>query len=157
MSYHDGSVWPHDNALIVMGMSHYGLGANSLPIVVATTEAAAGARHNRLPELYCGMERTGETRPIQYPVSCSPQAWAAGAPFLMLQGALGILPDAPAGAVHIRNPVLPTHLSKLTITNLRVGASRLSLHFERHASRTLVNVLAVESSAEPVRVQIEFG
>jgi len=76
---------------------------------------------------------------------------------MMLQGALGIMPDAPGGAVHIRNPVLPTHLSKLTITNLRVGASRLSLHFERHASRTLVNVLAVESSAEPVRVQIEFG
>ena len=157
MSYHDGSVWPHDNALIVMGMSHYGLGANSLPIIAATTEAAAGARHNRLPELYCGMERTGETRPVQYPVSCSPQAWASGALFMMLQGALGILPDAPAGAVHIRNPVLPTQLSKLTITNLRVGASRLSLHFQRHASRTLVNVLAVESSAEPVRVQIEFG
>jgi glycogen debranching enzyme len=103
------------------------------------------------------MERTGETRPVQYPVSCSPQAWAAGALFMMLQGTLGILPDAPSGAVHIRNPVLPTHLSKLTITNLRVGASRLSLHFERHASRTLVNVLAVESSTEPVRVQIEFG
>jgi glycogen debranching enzyme len=157
MSYHDGSVWPHDNALIVMGMSHYGLGANAIPIVVATTEAAAGARYNRLPELYCGMERTQEARPVQYPVSCSPQAWAAGALFMMLQGTLGILPDAPGGAVHIRNPVLPTHLSKLTITNLRVGASRLSLHFERHASRTLVNVLAVESSTEPVRVQIEFG
>jgi len=157
MSYHDGSVWPHDNALIVMGMSHYGLGANAIPIVVATAEAAAGARYNRLPELYCGMERTQETRPVQYPVSCSPQAWAAGALFMMLQGTLGILPDAPGGAVHIRNPVLPTHLSKLTITNLRVGASRLSLHFERHASRTLVNVLAVESSTEPVRVQIEFG
>ena len=157
MSYHDGSVWPHDNALIVMGMSHYGLGANSLPIVVATTEAAAGATHNRLPELYCGMERSGETRPVQYPVSCSPQAWASGALFMMLQGTLGILPDAPGAALHIRNPVLPTHLRQLTITNLRIGTSRISLHFERHASRTLVNVLAVESSAEPLRVQIEFG
>jgi len=157
MSYHDGSVWPHDNALIVMGMSHYGLGANALPIVVAAQEAAAGASFNRLPELYCGMERVGETRPVQYPVSCSPQAWASGALFMMLQGTLGILPDAPGGALHIRNPVLTSHLRQLTITNLRVGTSRVSLHFERHASRTLVNVLAVESSAEPLRVQIEFG
>ena len=157
MSYHNGSVWPHDNALLVMGLSHYGLGANALPVVVATQDAAAGANFNRLPELYCGMNRVGAPRPVQYPVSCSPQAWASGALFMMLQAVLGILPDAPGGALHIRNPVLPTQLRELTITNLRVGRSRVSLHFERHASRTLVNVLAVESSAEPLRVQIEFG
>ena len=157
MSYHNGSVWPHDNALVVMGLSHYGLGPNALPVVVAAQDAAAGASLNRLPELYCGMERAGAPRPVQYPVSCSPQAWASGALFMMLQAVLGILPDAPGGAVHIRNPVLPTQLGELTITNLRVGTSRVSLHFERHASRTLVNVLAVESSAEPLRVQIEFG
>ena len=157
MSYHNGSIWPHDNAIVVMGLSHYGLGANALPVVVATQDAAAGATFNRLPELYCGMERMGAPRPVQYPVSCSPQAWASGAIFMMLQGVLGILPDAPGGALHIRNPVLPSHLGELTITNLRVGSSRVSLHFERHASRTLVNVLAVESSVEPLRVQIEFG
>jgi glycogen debranching enzyme len=157
MSYHNGSVWPHDNALVVMGLSHYGLGPNALPIVVATQDAAAAASFNRLPELYCGMDRAGAPRPVQYPVSCSPQAWASGALFMMLQAVLGILPDAPGGALHIRNPVLPTQLGGLTITNLRVGTSRVSLHFERHASRTLVNVLAVESSAEPLRVQIEFG
>jgi glycogen debranching enzyme len=157
MSYHNGSVWPHDNALIVMGLSHYGLGPNALPVVVAAQDAATGASFNRLPELYCGMDRAGAPRPVQYPVSCSPQAWASGALFMMLQAVLGILPDAPGGALHIRNPVLPTPLGELTITNLRVGTSRVSLHFERHASRTLVNVLAVETSAEPLRVQIEFG
>ena len=157
MSYHNGSVWPHDNALLVMGLSHYGLGPNALPVVVATQDAAAGANFNRLPELYCGMNLVGAPRPVQYPVSCSPQAWASGALFMMLQAVLGILPDAPGGALHIRNPVLPTQLGELTITNLRVGTSRVSLHFERHASRTLVNVLAVESSVEPLRVQIEFG
>jgi glycogen debranching enzyme len=157
MSYHNGSVWPHDNALIVMGLSHYGLGASALPVVVAAQDAAIGASFNRLPELYCGMDRAGAPRPVQYPVSCSPQAWASGALFMMLQAVLGILPDAPGGALHIRNPVLPTQLGELTITNLRVGTSRVSLHFERHASRTLVNVLAVESSGEPLRVQIEFG
>ena len=75
----------------------------------------------------------------------------------MLQAMLGILPDAPGGGLHIRNPVLPAQLGELTITNLRIGTSCVSLHFERHASRTLVNVLAVESPAEPLRVQIEFG
>ena len=157
MSYHNGSVWPHDNALAVMGMSHYGLGANAVPVVNATQDAAASANFHRLPELYCGMARVGAPRPVQYPVSCSPQAWASGALFMMLQGVLGILPDAPGRALHIRNPVLPARFGDLTITNMRVGNSRVSLHFARHASRTLVNVLAVESSAETLRVQIEFG
>src|SRR5262249_30644904 len=76
MSYHDGSVWPHDNALMVMGLSHYGLGANALPIVTAAHDAAASAEFNRLPELYCGMARNGASQPVLYPVSCSPQAWA---------------------------------------------------------------------------------
>ncbi|HTJ22835.1 MAG TPA: amylo-alpha-1,6-glucosidase [Gemmatimonadaceae bacterium] len=157
MSYHNGSVWPHDNALIVMGMSHYGLGPAALPVVDATRDAAAAADFNRLPELYCGMARNGARQPVSYPVSCSPQAWASGALFLMLQAVLGILPDAPANLLHIRNPVLPRGLQELTITNLRVGKSRVSLHFARRASRTLVNVLAVESDAEPFQVRIEVG
>jgi Glycogen debranching enzyme len=157
MSYHDGSVWPHDNAIIVMGLSHYGLSENALPVVTAAQDVAAVARLRRLPELYCGMNRDGATRPVEYPVSCSPQAWASGALFMMLQGMLGILADAPTGALHIRNPVLPASLAKLTITNLCVGAGRVSLHFARHASRTIVNVLSVESAGEPVRVQVEIG
>jgi glycogen debranching enzyme len=157
MSYHDGSVWPHDNALIVMGLSHYGLAAAALPIVDGTRDAAATADFNRLPELYCGMTRDGAPQPVSYPVSCSPQAWASGALFLMLQAVLGILPDAPANLLHIRNPVLPRGIQELTVTNLRVGRSRVSLHFARRASRTLVNVLAVESEAEPFQVRIEVG
>jgi len=157
MSYHDGSVWPHDNAIVVMGMSHCGLSGNALPVITATQDAAAAANFNRLPELYCGMNRNGATRPVQYPVSCSPQGWASGALFMMYQGVLGILADAPVGALHIRNPVLPTSLNELTITNLRVGSGRVSLHFGRHASRTIVNVLSVESTAEAVHVQVEIG
>jgi glycogen debranching enzyme len=140
-----------------MGLSHYGLSANALPVVAATQDAAASARFHRLPELYCGMDRNGSLQPVQYPVSCSPQAWASGALFMMLQGMLGILPDAPSRALHIRNPVLPAHLSELTVTNLQIGGSRVSLHFGRHASRTLVNVLAVEAPNETLKVQIEFG
>ena len=157
MSYHDGSVWPHDNALIVMGLSHYGLSATALPVVTATQDAAATARLNRLPELYCGMNRSGASQPVQYPVSCSPQAWASGALFMMLQGVLGILADAPAGALHIRNPVLPMSLAELTVTDLRVGSGCVSLHFGRRGSQTIVNVLEVESSERSLRVQVEIG
>ncbi|MFL5618155.1 MAG: glycogen debranching N-terminal domain-containing protein [Gemmatimonadaceae bacterium] len=157
MSYHDGSVWPHDNALIVMGLSHYGLGANALPVIGAAHAAAATDHENRLPELYCGMDRYDATRPVLYPVSCSPQAWASGALFLMLQGVLGILPDAGAGALHIRNPVLPAFLEELTIADLAVGDARVSIHFARRASRTLVNVLALEVNTQPLQVRIELG
>ncbi|MFL5391923.1 MAG: glycogen debranching N-terminal domain-containing protein [Myxococcales bacterium] len=157
MSYHNGSVWPHDNALIVMGLSHYGLGANALPVIGAAHDAAASDHENRLPELYCGMDRYDATRPVLYPVSCSPQAWASGALFLMLQGVLGILPDAGAGALHIRNPVLPTFLEELTIADLVVGDARVSIHFARRASRTLVNVLALEVNTRPLQVRIELG
>jgi len=157
MSYHNGSIWPHDNAMVLMGLSHYGLSANALPVIAAIHDAASGARFNRPPELYCGMARSGAAQPVLYPVSCSPQAWASGALFMMLQGSLGLFADAPANTLRIRNPVLPTYLDELTITNLAVGSSRVSLHFERHATRTLVNVLAVESETDPVSVWIELG
>jgi glycogen debranching enzyme len=156
MSYHDGSVWPHDNALIVMGMSHYGIAPRATPIVSAVYEAATSVELSRLPELYCGMTRGDATRPVLYPVSCSPQAWASGALFLMLQGVLGIMPDVPAHELHIRNPVLPDFLGELTITGLAVGGSRVALHFVRRASRTLVNLLAVEAEDDPIKVRIEL-
>jgi glycogen debranching enzyme len=157
MSYHNGSIWPHDNALIVMGLSHYGHGPNALPVLAAAHDAAAAADFNRLPELYCGMTRNGATRPVLYPVSCSPQAWASGALFLMLQGVLGLLPDAPSHMLHIRNPVLPHYVHQLTIANLAIADARVTLQFARHASRTLVNVLAVESGQRPLQVRIELG
>jgi glycogen debranching enzyme len=157
MSYHNGSIWPHDNALIVMGLSHYGLAADALPVFAGMQDAAAVANLNRLPELYCGIGRDGAAAPVSYPVSCSPQAWASGALFLMLQGVLGIFPDAPRHVLHVRNPVLPAQLQELTITNLAVGGGRVSLHFARHATRTLVNVLAIESDEAPLQVRIELG
>jgi len=157
MSYHNGSIWPHDNALIMMGLSHYGLAAAALPVFAAAQDAAAAADLNRLPELYCGIARNGAAAPVSYPVSCSPQAWASGALFLMLQGTLGIFPDAPRHVLHVRNPVLPTHLAELTITNLAVGRGRVSLHFARHATRTLVNVLSIEADETPLQVRIELG
>jgi glycogen debranching enzyme len=155
MSYHDGSVWPHDNALVVLGLALYGHARAALPIVRAVYEAGAGTQFQRLPELYCGMSRGMGRRPVGYPVSCSPQAWASGALFMMLQALLGLYPDAPTGVLHVRDPVLPDFLDHLTLEGLCIGSSRVALQFRRHGSRTLANLLGIEGP--PLQVRIELS
>jgi glycogen debranching enzyme len=155
MSYHNGSVWPHDNALVVLGLSLYGHARGALPVLDALHDVAANMRSQRLPELFCGMRRGGGVRPVLYPVSCSPQAWASGAFFMLLQGVLGILPDAPRGTLHIRRPCLPGFLRELTLSELVIGRTRVSLHFRRHRDRTLVNLTGLDG--EPLQVQIELS
>jgi glycogen debranching enzyme len=155
MSYHDGSVWPHDNAILVSGLAHYGLAPAALPVLAGLHDAGTRMEALRLPELFCGIPRSDATRPVLYPVSCSPQAWASGAMFLLLQSVLGIRPNAPRGVLHVRDPQLPPFLRELTVNSLAIGDSRVTLHFRRHAGRTLANLLAVED--EPLRVQIELG
>ena len=155
MSYHNGSVWPHDNALIVMGLAKYGLGSMSLPVLRGLHEAATYDDFQRLPELFCGIAQTPGMHPVWYPVSCSPQAWAAGAFFMMLQAVLGLQPDAPAGVLHIKNPVLPSFLDQVTISKMAIGQSQVALRFERHGDRTLANLLSV--SGKPIQVQIELN
>jgi glycogen debranching enzyme len=155
MSYHNGSVWPHDNALIALGLGFYGRRAEAGSVLGGLYEACAQMEANRLPELFCGMQREFGMRPVLYPVSCVPQAWASGAFFMLLQGALGLFPQAPEGVLHVRNPVLPAFLRDLTITGLRIGKSRISLQFRRHRDRTLVNLL--EAEGPPLQVQIELS
>jgi glycogen debranching enzyme len=155
MSYHNGSIWPHDNALVVMGMAHYGQAARTLPVLRGLHDAAMNMRLHRLPELFCGMTRAQGLRPVLYPVSCSPQAWASGAVFMLLQAVLGILPDAPAGVLHIREPVLPDFLDRLEVNGLQVGGTRVGLEFRRYGGRTLANLLGLEG--EPLRVVIELA
>jgi glycogen debranching enzyme len=154
MSYHNGSVWPHDNALVVMGLSRYGLTKETLPILRGLYDAAAADEFHRLPELFCGMSRTSGAHPVWYPVSCCPQAWASGAFYMLLQGVLGIRPEAPAGVLHIADPVLPDFLDDLTISDLVIGRSKVSLQFKKHEHRTLANLLSI--SGEPLQVRIEL-
>jgi hypothetical protein len=92
---------------------------------------------------------------VRYPVSCSPQAWASGAFFMLLQAMLGILPEAPARVLHVRNPVLPDFLDELTVARLAIGDARVSLQFRRHGDRTLAHLLEV--SGGPLQVRIELG
>ncbi len=128
MSYHNGSVWPHDNSLIAWGMAQSGHRDEANEIASQLLAAARHFRLFRLPELYCGWGR-GEIpldRPADYPVSCSPQAWAAGTPYLLLQSILGLEADALHGRLRVR-PHLPTWIQTVVVHNLRVGQGRVSL------------------------------
>jgi glycogen debranching enzyme len=154
MSYHNGSVWPHDNAIVALGLAMNGHARGALSVVRALYEAAALAEFHRLPELFCGTPRSHGMRPVEYPVSCSPQAWASGAMFMLLQGLLGLVPDAPARVLHICDPVLPDFLDELTISALAVGGSRVALQFRRHGERTLANLLGI--TGEPLQVRIDL-
>lgn len=154
LSYHNGSVWPHDNAMALMGLCHYNLKRSAERIFSDLYEAALHFQYYRLPELFCGMSRQPNDSPVHYPVACTPQAWAAASFFMMLQGLLGIRPDAPRNHLIISNPRLPRAIGDLTISDMRVGQARLTLRFTRQNDRTFVNV--VEQTGSPVKVTVEW-
>jgi glycogen debranching enzyme len=152
MSYHNGSVWPHDNALIAAGLKRYGFHKQTNRIATAIFDAAIFADYMRLPELYCGFTRRTPNRPVSYPVACSPQAWAAGSPFLLLQAMLGLSARAHENLLTVNSPVLPPWLNTVELRNLRVGDSVLTLVFRREGETTSFSLLQKEGS---VRVVME--
>jgi len=137
MSYHNGSVWPHDTALAAAGMARYGE-RDAVARLLGEIYAAAAHFRLRLPELFCGFARVPGEPPIAYPVACLPQAWAAGSVFLMLQSALGMTIDAFAGEIEVDDPVLPPGIDRLTVSNLRVGDARVDLMFQRMDGHVVV-------------------
>lgn len=137
MSYHDGSVWPHDTAMAAAGMARYGE-RRAVALLLGEIYAAAAHFHLRLPELFCGFERTPGEPPIAYPVACLPQAWAAGSVFLMLQAALGVTVDAVEGVVQIDDPVLPVGIDRLNVSGLQVGDGRVDIAFQQMGGHTVV-------------------
>jgi len=138
MSYHNGSIWPHDNAILIAGLRRYGRRAEAIALATEFYEAGLQFQFYRLPELYCGFERRpgNGVGPAEYPVSCSPQAWAAGAPFLLTQSLLGLEPSAAGGVT--TDPWLPAWLPDLTIRNLAVGARRYRLYIAVRAGTPTV-------------------
>ncbi len=152
LSYHRGSVWPHDNSLIAHGMALNEFRRPVLTILTAMFQAALNFRDYRLPELFCGVQRRENDDPVHYPVSCSPQAWASGALFLILSSVLGIRPSAPRKELNIINPELPDWLDHLHIRNLRIGKSRVGLDFSRRRDRTFCNVVDIEGDKLLVNV-----
>ena len=137
MSYHDGSVWPHDTAMAAAGMARYG---ERRAVAMLLNEIYSAATHFqlRLPELFCGFERLTGEPPIAYPVACLPQAWAAGSVFMMMQAALGISIDALTGAVDVDDPHLPPGIEHLVLSNLQVGDAVVDLSFDRVNGHTVI-------------------
>lgn len=121
MSYHNGSIWPHDNAIIAMGFSNYGLQEEALKITTALFEASLYIELQRLPELYCGFPRRGGEGPTDYPVACSPQAWSVAAVFMLLEACLHIEINAKEKTVYFHKPVLPEGMETIDIQNLKLG------------------------------------
>ncbi len=141
MSHHNGSVWPHDNAIIAAGLKRYGFATSANRVATAMLDVAASYEDLRLPELFCGFTRRTRSRPVAYPVASSPQAWAAGAPFMLLQTMLGLSARAPEKLLTVNNPRLPRWLQTVELRNLRVGDAKLSLLFTRRGDNTGFSLL----------------
>jgi len=154
LSYHRGSVWPHDSSLVGHGMALYGFRAEVNSLLCSLYQAALNFRDYRLPELFCGVQRREHDEPVHYPVSCSPQAWASGAFFLLLTSILGIRPSAHRKELNIVNPMLPDFLEELRIRNLQIGKSRVGLDFTRRGDRTFCNV--VDLHGEKLLINVAF-
>jgi glycogen debranching enzyme len=140
MSYHNGSVWPHDNAIIAAGMAAYGYKQGAMKVLTGIFDTSLFIELHRLPELFCGFSRQAGESPTLYPTACSPQAWAAGAGFLLLQACLGLRIDAPHRLVSLDRPVLPPFLERVEIQNLSVGTARLDLVLDRHENEVALRV-----------------
>jgi glycogen debranching enzyme len=140
MSYHDGSVWPHDNSLIAAGFEQYRLTDLAAKVMSGLFEAAAQFELDRLPELFCGFARRAGKAPTSYPVACSPQAWSAGAAFLLLQSAIGLSIDAVRKQIVLTRPVLPEFLEQVRVRNLAVGQASVDLMLFRSGHAVAVTV-----------------
>jgi glycogen debranching enzyme len=140
MSYHNGSVWPHDTSLIAAGLARYGFRHEAAKLFEALFTASTYMDLRRLPELFCGFPRQPGTGPVFYPVACSPQAWATGTlPFLM-QICLGLRFSPSERIVRLERPILPSFVDEVTLRNLSVGGCSLDLHLRRADSDVLVHV-----------------
>jgi glycogen debranching enzyme len=141
MSYHDGSIWPHDNALIALGFARYGLKHSVEHVFKGLFDAASYMDLRRLPELFCGFQREKRRGPTLYPVACAPQAWASATPFTLLEAALGLEFDAQRGEIRLRNPRLPAFLNEVVLRDLQLGPSSVDLRLRRHGEEVSLEVL----------------
>ena len=153
LSYHNGTVWPHDNAIVAKGLSNYGHTALAARVFDGLLEAMHYFRDRRLPELFCGMPQTSGNL-VRYPVACSPQAWASAAPFLLLQAVLGLHVDAPRRRLQIRNACLPRSMDWVELENLRIGETRVTLRLRRDGER--VHIERLDVTGPPIRTEVEI-
>ena len=140
MSYHNGSVWPHDNALIALGLARYGLKESVLKIFSGLFDAVH-YMDMRLPELFCGFPRRPGSGPTLYPVACAPQAWASGTPLSLIEASLGMTLDHAKSEIRFDRPLLPTFVNDIQIRNLALGGGKIDLLLQRHGRDVVVDIL----------------
>jgi glycogen debranching enzyme len=152
MSYHNGSIWPHDNSIVAAGLRRRGYAKQALRVIEETFDAGCRLPGYRVPELYCGFsrDRRYQSSPAAYPVSCTPQSWAAGSVFHMLQHLIGLEPDLPSGRVVLRPMLLPG-VDRITFEDVRVGNRSLSIDIQRASD----GVRCVVSGADGLEVLVE--
>ncbi len=148
LGYHNGTVWPHDNSIIAMGLKKYDRHEEMIRLFTSMFEAAGFYTSYRLPELFGGFHRAQYDVPIKYPVACSPQAWSSGTIPYMLTASLGMFPDALHQKLTLRQPRLPPWLESLRIDSLNVGDARVKLEFNRIGGTTMVNVAEKQGTLE---------
>jgi len=152
MSYHNGSIWPHDTALCAAGIARYGHRDGALRLLSATFEAATHF-DLRLPELFCGFDRAQGAPPVAYPVACLPQAWAATSPFLLLQACLGVEVDGAAGEILVQRPQLPPGIDEVRVARVDVAGDQVDLLFRRSGERVGMFVEGRGAGRVTVRVR----
>jgi glycogen debranching enzyme len=150
LSYHNGSVWPHDNAIIASGLARYGCRDLAGRILMGLLDASSSVELHRLPELFCGLDRRPGQGPTLYPVACSPQAWSAGAVFMLLQACLGIEVEATPYVLTFRHPHLPEGIPQLWIRDMHIANGHLDLFLERQAGTVRVEILEKQGDFEVV-------
>jgi len=153
MSYHNGSIWPHDNALIALGLARYGLKRPVAQITRGLFEAATYMDLRRLPELFCGFQRERRRGPTLYPVACAPQAWASATVFSLIEALLGLEFRPASHEIFLRNPQLPQFLDELILRNLQVGGSTADLKISRHGEEVSLAVLRTRGPIQASVIQ----
>jgi len=153
MSYHNGSVWPHDNALNAAGFARYGLKREAMRVMTGIFDASIFFDLHRLPELFCGFARRAGESPTHYPVSCSPQAWASGAALLLLQSCLNLRILGTESRLRFVSPILPPYLKAVWIRGLRIRDAVVDVTIERHGDDTAISVPRKEGDVEVLSVE----
>ena len=146
MSYHNGSIWPHDNALLAQGLAGAGAKRGVVEIFEALMRAGIYLDQRRIPELYCGFRRRQGRGPTIYPAACSPQAWAAAAPFSLIQSMLGLEFRPEEGEVRLNNPVIPELAGAITLRNVRLGDARADFRVSPSVGGIALEVLRTEGN-----------
>src|SRR5262249_46223303 len=141
MSYHNGSIWPHDNAMIARGLARYDLKSGIKLIFEGLIQAATYMDQRRIPELYCGFRRRPGRGPTLYPVACSPQAWAAGAPFFLLQSMLGLQFDHRSRQIRFINPSIPELAGDIMLRNLSLGEASADVAIRQAGNAISLHVI----------------